>query len=215
MKAKNLLFALCVLAPVGANAEILYRVEQVALPVQNANGADSRALARNKRFYIGASYDFSMWNNGNDGDVVVHGKNTSGFDASIGIRPYDIFRIEASYIRNNAEWNAFKLTSDTAMLNALFDARIDNIYRMFYKQRLVPYVGFGAGASWNSVDDVNIDNKISPVVAAMAGLGVELGEWFTIDFGYRYFYMFSPKFDVISDFAPAAHQFRAGVRINF
>ena len=39
----------------------------------------------------------------------------------------------------------------------------------------------------------------------MAGLGVELGEHFALDLGYRYMYMFSPEFDVISDFAPVAH----------
>ena len=67
----------------------------------------------------------------------------------------------------------------------------------------------------NSADSAKIENKISPVISAMAGLGVELGAHFALDLGYRYMYMFSPEFDVISDFAPVAHQFRLGARVHF
>lgn len=215
MKAKILLCALS-LIPTVAGAAIPYRTEQVKMPApETPTGHDAEAFARQRRFYIGASYNFSMWGNGADDNVSINGKNTSSFEGVAGIRVYDIFRVEANYIRTSAKWNAFSLTGDTAMINALFDARIDNIYRLFRRQRLVPYVGLGAGVSWNSGDGVQIDNKITPVMAAMAGLGVELGDRFTLDFGYRYFYMFTPKFDAISDFAPTAHQFRAGVRVNF
>ena len=216
MKAKILFGLICAL-PMAANAAIPYRAELVKMPApETPSGHDAEAFARLRRFYVGGAYDFSMWQNGTD-DYGAHvaGKNTSSFEAMAGVRVFDIFRIEANYIRTNAKYNAFKLTGDTAMINAIFDARIDNIYRLFRKQRLVPYVGLGGGISWNSVDNAHIDNKITPVAAAMAGLGVELGYRFTLDFGYRYMYMFTPKFDVISDFAPTAHQFRAGARINF
>lgn len=216
MKAKILFGLLCIL-PMAANAAIPYRTELVKAPApETPSGHDVEAFARLHRFYIGGAYNFSMWQNGTDDrGVHVAGKNTSSFEVMAGVRPYDIFRIEANYIRNNAKYNAFELTGDTVMLNAIFDARIDNIYRLFRKQRLVPYVGLGAGVSWNSADGAHIDNKITPVAAALAGVGVELGDRFTLDFGYRYMYMFTPKFDVISDFAPTAHQFRAGARINF
>ena len=199
-----------------ANAAIPYRVEQIDIPVQTSvSGKDDQALARMHRFYIGGMYDFTMWNNGTDGVTSISGRNTSSFDIVAGVRAFDIFRIEANYIRTSARWNEFELTGDTAMINAIFDARIGNLYRLFYNQRMVPYVGIGAGVSWNSADGVTLGDKISPVLSAMAGLGVELGEYFALDFGYRYMYMFSPDFDVISDFAPIGHQFRVGAHVHF
>ncbi len=216
MKAKISMLILSML-PFAANAAIPYRVEQVDMPVViPASGHDSQAFARDHRFYIGASYNFSMWADyTDDANVCVDGKNTSSFDVSAGIRLYDVFRLEANYINTRAEWNAFSLTGHTGMLNAIFDARIDNIYRFFRSQHFVPYVGVGAGLNWNSAEDVHIDTKISPVVAAIAGLGIDFGEHFTIDLGYKYLYIFSPEFDMISDLSPSAHQFRAGVRVNF
>lgn len=215
MKSK-ILFGVLSILPLTANAAIPYRVEQIEKPVETSiSGEDSQALARLRRFYIGGAYDFSMWNNGADDSVSITGKNTSSFEVMAGVRAFDIFRIEANYIRTAAKWDAFSLTGDTAMINAIFDARIGNLYRLFYHQRLVPYVGIGAGASWNSADGATVESKISPVFAAMAGLSVELGEYFALDFGYRYMYMFSPKFNVISDFAPIAHQVRVGARVHF
>ncbi len=203
--------------PAVANAAIPYRVEQVEMPVVvPASGRDPQAYARNHRFYIGASYNFNMWDSYTDGkNVRVDGKNTSSFDMSVGVRLYDVFRLEANYINTRAEWNAFSLDGHTGMINAIVDARIDNLYRIFRSQHLVPYVGVGAGLNWNSAENVHVDTKISPVVAAIAGLGIDLGEYFTVDLGYKYFYMFSPDFDTISDLNPSAHQFRAGVRMNF
>lgn len=214
MKSK-ILFSILTMLPLTANAAIPYRAEQTQMPTETPSGADSRALARVHRFYVGGAYDFSMWNDGADDTISITGKNTSSFEAMAGVRAFDIFRIEANYMRTSAKWDAFSLTSDTAMINAIFDARIDNLYRLFYKQRLVPYVGLGAGISWNSVQDISIEQKISLVAAAMAGLSVELGEYFALDFGYRYLYMFSPKFNIISDFSPTAHQFRIGARVHF
>ncbi len=216
MNYKLLFAATLCLAPSLAGAAIPYRTQQSRMPAPSApDGRDAEAFARNKRFYAGAMYNFSMWQNGADDNVHVDGKNTSSFEGVLGVRIYDTFRLEANYIRTRAKWDSFSMDGNTGFINAIVDARIDNLYRLFYKQHLVPYVGAGAGLSWNSATDAHIDNKITPAVAAMAGLGIELGEWFTIDLGYRYMYMFTPKFDVISDFAPISHQFRAGARVNF
>lgn len=199
-----------------ANAAIPYRVEQVKAPTPEVpTGHDPESFAREHRFYLGGSYNFSMWSNDNDGTISINGKNTSSFEGIVGLRIYDTFRIEANYVRTQAEWDTFSITGDTVFVNAIFDARIDNMYRLFRSQMIVPYVGFGAGLSWNSADNATLDRKISPVAAALAGISFEMGEHFAIDFGYRYMYMFGPKLDMISDFNPIAHQFRAGVRINF
>ena len=213
---KKVLFSFCALMPMVANAAIPYRVEMVEMPVViPESGNDPESFAREHRFYIGGMYNFSMWSDDNDGQIAINGKNTSSFEAVAGIRIYDTFRLEANYIRTDAEWDAFKLTGDTVFINALFDARIDSMYRPFRPQMIVPYVGFGAGLSWNSVDGATLDKKISPAAAALAGIAIEFGEHFTLDFGYRYMYMFEPGISAISDFNPIAHQFRAGVRVNF
>lgn len=215
MKSKILLAVLSML-PFAANAAIPYRVEQVKMPVpETPSGYDDEAFARVRRFYVGGAYNLSVWNDWGDGTVGIDGKTTSGFDVSAGVRAYDIFRVEANYIYANAKWNDFSLTGNVAMLNAIFDARIDNIYRLFYNQRIVPYVGFGVGASWNTADGTTIDSKVSPVAAALAGVGIEMGERFAVDIGYRYMYMFSPKFSAVDNLAPAAHQLRVGARVNF
>lgn len=202
-------------APMASHAAIPYRVQQTKMPAaQTTNDRDS-GDGRVQNIYVGGWYNFSIWQNGADENVHVTGKTTSSFDAVVGLRVYDTFRIEANYIRTRAKWDAFSLNGHAGFINAIMDARIDNMYRLFYKQSLVPYVGIGAGASWNKARSVEIDNKVSPAFAAMAGLGIEMGDYFTLDLGYRYLYMFSPKFDAVSDLAPAAHQFRVGARINF
>ena len=216
MNIKYILAGLICIAPMASHAAIPYRVQQTKTPVpQTTDGHDSEALARMHRFYIGGMYNFSMWQNGADSDLHIDGKNTSSFEGVVGVRVYDTFRIEANYIRTRAKWDAFSLNGNTGFINAIVDARIDNMYRLFYRQRLVPYVGVGAGLAWNRADNVEIEHKITPAAAAMAGLAIEMGDYFAVDLGYRYMYMFSPKFDVISDFAPISHQFRAGARINF
>lgn len=211
MNFKFLLPALIVL-PAVADAAIPYRVEQLRMP-------DSRAedFSDVNRFYIGGAYNFSMWQNYTDeNDITINGKNTSCFEAMAGFRVYDTFRIEANYIRTEAKWNNLSFDGDTFFMNAIWDARIDSMYRLFRTQMLVPYVGFGAGVSWNSADEgLHLDHKIAPVMAALAGVSVEFNKIFALDFGYRYFYMFKPGTDVVSDLNPAAHQFRAGARISF
>lgn len=215
MKTKLIIGALCLLTT-AANASIPYRVEQVIIIPENADGKDSEAFAREHRFYVGAMYDFSLWQSYTDeSNVSVDGKNSSSFEVVAGIRIYDTFRFEANYARTVAKLGDIELDGNTLFLNGIFDARIDNLYRLFRSQRLIPYVGAGIGLSGNTVKNATIDDKLSPAVAVMAGLGIELGEHFAIDAGYRYMYMFSPKFDVIDDLAPTAHQFRVGARVNF
>ena len=204
--------------PLVANAAIPYRVEQVKMPIpETPTGIDSEAYARTRRFYIGGMYNFSMWDNfTDDHNVSIRGKNTASFEGFAGLRIYDTFRMELNYLRTDAQWNELSFSGDTFFINAIFDARIDNIYRIFRSQMIVPYVGVGAGLSWNSADDgVCLDKKIAPVAAALAGIGVEFSSIFALDFGYRYFYMFNPGTDIVADLNPSAHQFRAGVRISF
>ncbi len=217
MKTAKILFVILAMMPVVADAAIPYRVQQTKMPLpENVSGHDPEAFARLQRFYVGGAYNFAMWQNGADDVVSINGKNTSSFEVVAGLRIYDTFRLEANYLKTRAKWNKMAFDGDTFFVNALIDARIDNMYRLFHKQMLVPYVGVGAGLSWNSADDgLKIDNKITPVVAALAGIGIEFGAHFALDFGYRYFYMFEPKFDVISDYNPVAHQFRVGARVNF
>lgn len=216
MKHTHILFAFLTMLPMTAMGAMPYRVEQIRDTYVQKNGNDNQAFARMHRFYIGAAYDFSMWGNGADDTVHINGKNTSGFDISAGFRPIDTLRIEANYTHTTAKWNAFSMDSDIAFINAMVDARIDSLYRVFRKQTFVPYVGIGGGLAWNSADDgVHIDNKVSPAAAAMAGVAIEMGEYFTVDLGYKYLYMFRPRFDIVPDYAPTAHQFRAGVRVNF
>ena len=221
---------LMLMFPMVANAAIPYRVEQTTTPIDIEYDGynDSEALARTRRFYIGAAYNLSFWQNGQDADTFskMVGKDTSSFEVMVGVRAYDTFRVELNYIHSDARWDneigsgpvissPIKLTGETAMLNAIFDARIDSIYRTFREQILVPYVGFGAGISFNSAEGTDIDNKITPVLAAMAGMGIEFNDRFALDIGYRYFCIFSPQFDVIDKFAAVSHQLRAGVRISF
>lgn len=213
MKLKYALMAISMI-PMTANAAIPYRTEQVKMPsTQN----DNEDFARMHRFYIGGAYNFTMWDNyTNDKGIGISGKNSHNFEAFAGIRVFDTFRIEADYIRTNAEYNKFTLTGDTVFLNAIWDARIDSMYRLFRSQYFIPYVGMGAGLSWNNADnDIKLDKKISPAIAALAGIGIEFNTIFALDFGYRYFYMFNPEINTISDLNPTSHQFRAGVRISF
>ena len=217
MKMKFVLPILVAL-PFAANAGITYRVEQTKMPVpETPPGLDNEAYARMRRFYVGGMYDLSMWQNfTDDNDFAISGKNTSSFEAMAGLRIYDTFRMELNWMRTSAKWNELSFKGDTFMLNAIWDARIDNVYRIFRSQMIVPYVGLGAGLSWNSADDgVHLRKKIAPTAAALAGISVEFSSLFALDFGYRYFMMFNPDTDVVADLNPTAHQFRVGARVSF
>ena len=216
MKAKIIIGMLCLITT-AANASIPYRVEQVVMPAPEIpDGNDDEAFSREHRFYVGAMYNYSSWQSyTDDANVYFEGKDSSSFDIVAGMRIYDTFRIEADYTRTIAKVGDIELTGNTLFINGIFDARIDSLYRLFRKQYLVPYVGAGVGLSGNDVSGAEIEDKLSPAVAVMAGLGIEFGEYFAIDAGYRYMYMFSPKFDIVDGLNPAAHQFRIGARVNF
>lgn len=216
MKTRILLTSVLLTLPLMANAEILYRVEQIKMPTPDtAYNNDNTSLTRNRHFYIGGGYNFSIWSDYTDkNNIDINGKNTSSFDIVAGMRVYDTFRIEANYANNRAKWNDLSMDGHTVFINAIFDARIDSIYRIFHTQMLVPYVGFGAGISWNS-SEYEIKNKTTPALGVLAGIGVEFNDIFALDFGYRYTYLFDPEFKTISDLNPTAHQFRAGARIHF
>ena len=215
MNFKILPVLFCLL-PVTANAVMPYRSEQVkGYPEIKSGASDSQSFARERRFYGGIGYNFSMWQDAADDIVSIQGDSSSSFEGVLGVRLYDTFRLEANYYNMRGNWDAFSISGSTAFVNAIFDARIDSLYRVFRKQVFVPYVGFGAGVSWTSVEGATIENKITPAAAALVGVGIEMGSRFTLDLGYRYFFMFSPNFDVISDFNPTANQLRLGARINF
>ncbi len=211
------LFSAVLLMPTIASAAIPYRVEQAQYKSADAMAANyNREFADRYPFYVAAAYNFSMWDNYTDkNNVVATGKNTSSFDVSVGYRVYDTFRVELKYIHTDAEWDAFSLTGNGGMINAIFDARIDSMYRLFHSQHIVPYVGVGAGMTWTHEHNVNAHNTANPMIAAMAGVSFEFGGWWAFDLGYKYVFMFSPEFDVIDDLNPTAHQFRAGARFSF
>ena len=215
MYMKNIiLFAgLAIVVPGMVSAAIPYRTELIRNDTEVSGLNNNTAFASEHRFYVGGMYDYSMWIDSGDG-AILQGKNTSGFDVVAGVRALDTLRIEADYAHISAKWDAFSLTSETAFINAIVDARIGSLYRLFYRQHLVPYVGIGAGLAWHDAQDVEISHDMTVAFAGLAGIAFEIGEHFALDFGYRYVYMMSPKFDT-SNMNPRGHQLRVGARINF
>ena len=95
MRTKLLFTLLCVLVPAISNAEIIYRVEQIDMPQTEPVSSNNRHALSNI-YYIGASYNYTMWQDyTTDTNVYLDGKNTSSFDIVAGLRLYDTFRIEA------------------------------------------------------------------------------------------------------------------------
>ena len=150
----------------------------------------------------------------NDTNVMALGGRVVG--PELAVRIVDTFRTEINYAHNDAKWDEMSFQTDALMINAIIDARIDNLYRPLRNQMIVPYVGLGAGISWNSANDgIELDKKITPVISAMAGLAFEFNDIFALDLGYKYFYMFKPESNVMPELNPVAHQLRAGARISF
>lgn len=212
---KKYLICLLCLLPLTANAKIIYRAQQTGSVPRTVDTDNENTFATQHRFYAGLMYDLSMWQNYAHDTDVANGKTESGFDALIGFRLADIFRLEADYLYNRAKWDTFSMNTHTVFMNAIVDARIDSLYRMFYKQKLVPYVGAGAGFTMYDGKKLEFKNDTNVSLAAMAGLGIELGEHFALDFGYRYIYMFKPSVNVAPGLSPSAHQIRFGARVNF
>jgi opacity protein-like surface antigen len=196
-----------------ADAAITHRVEQTRAG-DDANSAES--LASERRFYIGGNYVFSDWRDAKSDTISLKGKDTSAFDVVAGVRIYDTFRMELNYVNTRAGFGDLKLNGNSGFVNAIFDARIDSMYRPLRRQWVVPYVGFGAGAMQFKPenDAIKFENKITPAAAALAGFGIELGSRFAFDLGYRYFYGFEIK-TADTKFSAVAHQFRAGARLHF
>ena len=199
-----------------------FRVKDTSGITYNDDGTprDKRiTFADDHRFYVAANFVESFWRNQTLEPYHFKGNNTSSFDAAIGIRASDIFRFEVNYYRMNAGYGQFSLTGNAFMLNAIADARISNKYSFLFSQFLVPYVGIGAGASWNTITVPATMRDVTPVAAAMAGIAFEFNKTFSIDVGYRYFYQFAPDLKLpgwtFDHFAPAAHQLRVGAKINF
>lgn len=213
MKTKLLIFSVLSVVPLCANAAIPYRVEQINMP----EPAKNETFANEHRFYVGGMYDLSLWQNyTNEHNAEIIGKSAQSFEALAGVRVSDTFRMELNYMHTKADWEQMSFDGETFLLNAVIDARIDSIYRILRNQTIMPYVGIGAGASWNTGKDTTIiENKISPVVAASAGIGIEFNPHFILDFGYRYIYMFNQKNNIIDNLNPTAHQFRVGARVGF
>ena len=152
----------------------------------------------------------------NKHDNSIHGKDSGGFEIIAGMRIIDTVRTEVDYTHTDAQWDELSFKTDTFMINTIVDARVDSLYRTLRNQMIVPYVGLGIGLSWNSANDgTELNKKIAPAVSAMAGLGIEFNEMFAVDLGYKYFYMFNPEPNIMSDLNPVAHQLRAGARISF
>jgi len=214
--------------PLDMPGQMIYTVQ----PGATAAGAnDKDSYARSHRFYIGANFNYSIWEKMIDRPLLLDGRNDATFDVMAGVRVYDWLRAEANYyrLRTDLAGDRLYITGNTAFLNLIVDARIGSLYRFMSRQWFVPYVGVGAGVSFNDLNADSpwlypkMDRGMSFVWAAMAGVAIEFNDWFALDFGYRYMYMAAPHIHAtvsvldyeLDDLAPVSHQFRAGVRISF
>jgi opacity protein-like surface antigen len=101
---------------------------------------------------------------------------------------------------------------------------------------LVPYVGAGVGLAYNRMEDVaftgnalaNViggDNRWSLAWSLMAGVGYQVSDRATLDFGYRYIDMGKAESGIIDNTGAtnpkmriddlAAHEFKVGLRFAF
>ena len=183
------------------------------LPISAMAGGVDEDFASRHRFYIGGTYNLSWWQDYATDTELARGKTEYGYDAIVGARLFNTFRLEADYMHSRAKWDVFAIDTDTVFFNAIVDARIDEKYH--YNQHIGPYVGVGTGITWYDSKDVETKNDMNVSLAALAGIGFELGEYFALDIGYRYIYMFKPNVDTMPELNPSAHQVRAGARINF
>ena len=214
--------------PTDMPGQMIYTVQPGAATV-GANDKDS--YARSHRFYVGADLNYSMWENMIDRPLLLNGRHDFTFDAMAGVRIYDWLRAEANYyrLRTDLAGDRLYITGNAAFLNLIVDARLSSLYRFMSHQWFVPYVGVGAGVSFNTLNtdspwlDAKMECKAPFIWAAMAGVAIEFNEWFALDFGYRYMYMASPHVHAtvsvldyeLDDLSPVSHQLRAGVRISF
>ncbi|MCL1902575.1 MAG: porin family protein [Alphaproteobacteria bacterium] len=239
---KKIIFILpFILCATAANARVDYRV-QAPKSYNNFDEETGRekpkTFASENRFYIKADFVTAWWQNANlsipgtGTGTILRGDTDTSFDVGIGVRWVDWFRTEFEYYRFGANYgigggsvDKISIKGDAFMLNAIIDARVNHRFAFLRSQFLVPFVGVGGGVTHNSLSDSTIaaghtlGKKYTPAVAAIAGVALEFNETFSIDFGYRYFYAFSPKIDedIFGDrgIVPNGHQFRVGAKINF
>ena len=116
----------------------------------------------------------------------------------------------------------------TLMFNGYYDiAKFD---------RITPYVGAGVGLAHNRMDDVSFtgntlanvisgDSRWSLAWSLMAGVGVQVSDRATLDFGYRYIDMGKAESGTMDNLGfpnprvriddLAAHEFKVGIRYSF
>jgi len=190
---------------------------------------EEHSFAEARRFYVAGFYTASSWND-TGGAGGAPGKISSSWDIAAGGRVTDNFRLELNYhaLAANydiAEYNygtthSLELGGYAFFLNAIYDGRIDSKFARMHRQILVPYVGLGAGFAQINTrgEDVEIGRKSSPAFAVLAGIALEFGKTFSLDFGYRYMQIIAPKIILEEEdtgISPAAHQLRVGAKINF
>ena len=103
--------------------------------------------------------------------------------------------------------------------------------------RFMPYVGAGVGLAYNQMDEclfhwkpgadqrIEGDNSWSLAWSLMAGVGVQVTERVTLDFGYRYIDMGKAESGIIDNLGftnpklriddLTAHEFKIGLRFAF
>ena len=149
---------------VGIYSSGAFAITYVAAQAPNIYGNSDKSntkLAREKSFYIGGGYTYSQWSGANENGNLIEGKNTSSFDVTLGARIVDTFRLEADYHNLSAKWNTGEITGGAGFINAIFDARVDGMYRGYSKQLFVPYVGLGVGMAFLSSTDMTMQYDLS------------------------------------------------------
>ena len=216
-----------------AHSEIIYATEMGRSAHRSATGqtTNETSYADERPFYLGAGYNYSMWEKITDRPLVFDAHNNSTFDLMAGVRFLDWLRAELNYYHAHFDLAGRRLymTGETFLVNAIVDARLNHKYRFQKRQWFVPYVGLGAGVSRNTLHSdvvyrpVKMERNTPFTWTAMAGIAIEFNDSFALDFGYRYMRMSAPKLRLrvdfleyeLDDYAPTSHQFRAGFRVSF
>lgn len=205
MKLKKFLFfILCLFISSFSKANVLYTSE-----LKDENKINkSKTLAENRPLYIAGFYNLNFWQDKSNKIHQIKGKESKSFDIVIGHRVYDTFRIEANYTQINTKYDKFSFSNNGINLNFLFDGRVDSIYRIFKRQLLMPYIGFGVGTSWGDI-------KGNFIASGLFGISLELEDFIHLDFGYKYTYMSPINLKNMENFSPISNGIKAGIRINF
>ena len=206
MKFKRFLFfTFCLFIINFAKADVTYTSEIKGEKKIN----NSKVLAENRPFYISGFYNLNFWQDKSDKNIEIKGNQTKSFDFAVGHRMYDTFRLEANYSQINAEYNKLSFSNNSLILNLIFDARVDSVYRIFKRQLLMPYIGFGFGTSWGDV-------KSNFIALGLLGISVELEDFIHLDFGYKYTFLSSiNNLEDYEKISPISNGIRAGIRVNF